>query len=104
MDLHSILYSPNAANIQVVINADELRKCFESFTEWGMQRIRESNEPTYYTREELQNLLHVSSPTLLKYREKKLIPEPVTIEGRVLYDKAAVREALNAGKLRIKNS
>ncbi len=102
MDLHTILYSPNAANIQVVINAEELRKCFEKFTDWGMKRIKERDEPTYYSREELLQLLHCSDPTLLRYRRKGIIPEPVTIEGRVLYDKAKVREAMLSGNIRLK--
>lgn len=94
MDLNAILHSPNAANIQVVINAEELRKCFEDFTAWGMERIKERDEPSYYTREELQQLLHVSSPTIINYRKKGLLPDPVVIDGRVLYDRAKVRDAI----------
>lgn len=94
MDLNTILHSPNAANIQVVINAEELRKCFEDFTAWGMERIKERDEPSYYTRDELQQLLHVSSPTIISYRKKGLLPEPVIVEGRVLYDRAKVRDAI----------
>lgn len=102
MDLHNILYSPNAANIQVVINADELRKCFEKMELNIMQRIREHDEPQYYTREQLAQLLHVSAPTIYKYRRKGLLPEPVTIDGRVLYDKAQVRRSIKNGNIRLK--
>ena len=102
MSLNDIIHSPNAANIQVVVNAEDLRKCFESFIAWGMQRIEERDEPKYYSREELAELLHVSQPTLLNYRKKGILPEPVTIEGRVLYDKAKVREAIESGNIRIR--
>lgn len=102
MDLNALMHSDNAANIQVVISAKDLRDCFESWMNFAMQKIKERDEPSYYTREELLELLHVSDPTLLKYREKGLIPNPVTIEGRVLYDKAKIREALNSGKLKMK--
>ncbi|UKK52134.1 hypothetical protein L6472_06020 [Prevotella sp. E13-17] len=99
MDLNDIMYSENAANIQVVINAADLRKCFEDFTAWGMQRIKERDEPQYYTREQLRDdILHVSDPTLLQYRKKGLIPEPTVIGRRVLYDKAKVREALQSNR------
>lgn len=102
MDLHNILYSPNAANIQVVINAEELRKCFEKMELNIMQRIREHDEPQFYTREQLADMLHVSVPTIYNYRKKGLLPEPVTIEGRVLYDKAQVRQCIESGKLRLR--
>ena len=88
----------------MVINAEDLRKCFEDFTAWGMQQIKERDEPTYYTRDEVEQLLHVTAPTLMNYRKKGLIPEPVTIEGRVLYDKAEIHKAIADNKIRIKKS
>lgn len=102
MDLHSIIYSQNAANIQVVINAAELRKCFEDLARFIMQRIQEHDEPQFYTREQLADMLHVSVPTIYNYRKKGLLPKPVTIEGRVLYDKAQVRQYIESGKLRLR--
>lgn len=102
MDLHNILYSPNAANIQVVINAEELRKCFDDLARFIMQRIQEHDEPQFYTREQLADMLHVSVPTIYNYRKKGLLPEPVTIEGRVLYEKAQVRKCIESGKLRLR--
>ncbi len=94
MDLRNILYSEDVEKIQLVVNAKDLRDLLDGAIAWGMQTIKERDEPTYYTREELQQLLHVSAPTLLSYRKKGLIPQPITIEGRVLYNKAEVREAL----------
>lgn len=102
MTLNDIIHSPNAAQIQVVINAEDLRKCFEDFTAWGMQQIKERDEPKYYTRDELEQLLHVTAPTLMHYRKKGLIPEPVTIEGRVLYNKAEIHKAIADRKVFIK--
>lgn len=102
MDLNSLMHSPDAGNIQLVISAKDLRECFESWMKFATQTIKERDEPRYYTREQLRDeVLHVSDPTLRKYREKGLIPEPVTIGGRVLYDKAEVRKALEEGKMRI---
>lgn len=102
MDLNSIIRSENAANIQLVVSAKDLRDLLDGAIKWGMKTIRERDEPTYYTREELQELLHCSAPTLLNYRRQGLIPEPVTIGGRTLYDKAKVREAMTSGKLKVK--
>lgn len=99
MDLHSIIYSDEAPNIQLVVNAKDLRDFAESIMAWGMKTIKERDEPTYYTREEMMELLHVSDPTIRDYRRKGLIPEPVTVGGRVLYDKAKVREALTKNRV-----
>lgn len=102
MDLNSIIRSEDAGNIQLVVTAKDLRDLLDGAIAWGMKTIKERDEPTYYSRDELLELLHVTDPTLLNYRKKGLIPEPVTIEGRVLYDKAKVREAMTSGKLRVR--
>ena len=104
MDLNALIYSENAANIQVVITAKDLRDFADSLIAFATKKIQEQREPTYYTREELLELLHVTDPTLNRYRERGLIPEPHKIAGgKVLYDKAKVYEALASGRLRIKN-
>ena len=94
MDLNTLIHSENAGNIQLVVNAKDLRDLLDGAIAFAMQRIKEQDEPTYYTRNELAAVLHVSQPTLLEYRKKGIIPEPVKINGRVLYDKAQVRNAL----------
>ena len=80
-----------------------MRDLLDGAMKFAMQKIKERDEPTYYTREELEQLLHVSQPTLLSYRKKGMLPEPVTIGGRVLYDKAKVREAMANGKIKVKH-
>lgn len=103
VDLNSLMHSPDAAHIQVVISAQDLRECFESWMEFATRKIKERDEPTYYTREEMLALLHVTDPTLNKYREDGLIPEPVKMAGgKVLYDKAKVREAIESGRIKIR--
>lgn len=94
MDLNTLIHSENAGNIQLVVNAKDLRDLLDGAIAFAMQRIKEQDEPTYYTRNELAAVLHVSQPTLLEYRKKGIIPEPVKINGRVLYDKAEVRNSL----------
>ena len=102
MDLNSLMHSPDAANTLLIVSAKDLKDCFESWMKFARETWKEQDEPSYYTREELLEKLHVSDPTLNNYRKKGLIPEPVTIEGRVLYDKAKVREAIEGGKIRIR--
>lgn len=104
MDLNSLIYSENAANIQVVVNAKDLRDFADRLVAFATQKIKERDEPDYYTRDELLEKLHVSDPTLRSYREKGLIPEPVTIGGRVLYDKAAILKALEERKIKIRKT
>lgn len=102
MDLNALIYSDNASNIQVVVSAKDLRDFADSLMAFATQKIKERDEPTYYTREELEELLHCSTPTLLSYRRQGLIPEPVTMGGKTLYDKAKVREAMTSGRLKVK--
>ena len=102
MDLNALIYSDNAANIQVVVSAKDLRDFADALMAFATQKIKERDEPTYYTREELEELLHCSTPTLLSYRRQGLIPEPVTMGGKTLYDKAKVREAMTSGRLKVK--
>ena len=102
MDLNNLIYSDNAANIQVVVNAKDLRDFADRLVEFAKQQIQERDEPKYYTREELEKMLHVSAPTLVAYRKKGLIPEPVVIDGKVLYNKAEVNKAIEESKVKIK--
>lgn len=104
MDLNALIYSENAANIQLVITAKDLRDFADSLMEFATQKIKERDEPTYYSREELLEVLHVTDPTLNDYRKRGLIPEPIKIAGgKVLYDKAKVLEAIESGQIRIKH-
>lgn len=94
MDLNSIIRSDNADKIQLVVSAKDLRDLLDGAIAFAKQEIQERDEPTYYTREEMLELLHCSDPTLNKYRAKGLMPEPETIGGKVLYNKGKVREAI----------
>lgn len=102
IDLNSILYSESNANVQLVVNAKDLRDFADNLIAFATKKILERDEPKYYTREELETMLHVSAPTLVSYRKKGLIPEPLTIDGKVLYDKAEVNKAIEERKVRIK--
>lgn len=102
MNLNDLMHSPDAAHIQVVISAKDLRDCFESWMNFAIDKIRERDEPSYYSREELLEVLHVTDPTLNDYRKRGLIPHPIKIGGKVLYDKAKVQEAIESGRLRLK--
>ena len=94
MDLNSLIYSENAANIQVVVNAKDLREFADNLIEFAKQEIKQREEDPYYTREQLMTMLHVTAPTLISYRKKGLIPEPIMLDGRVLYKKDEVVVAL----------
>lgn len=95
MDLNNLIYSENAGNVQLVVNAKDLRDFADNLIAFATKRIQERDEPTFYTREELAEILHISLPTLGRWREAGLIPEPVKIDGRVLYDKAKVRDLID---------
>ena len=103
MDLHTLIHSDNAANIQVVINAKDLRDFADQLMAYATTKIKERDEPEYYTRKELAKKLHVSLVTLNRWRDDGKLPQPVTIEGRVLYDKAEVRDAINSNYKALRN-
>ena len=102
MDLNSLIYSDNAANIQVVVNAKDLRDFADSLIAFAKQELKQRDENPYYTREELETMLHVSAPTLVNYRKKGLIPQPVIIDGKALFSKAEVNEAIANNKIKLK--
>lgn len=104
MDLNSIIRSDNAANIQLVVSAKDLCDLIDTAMKFARDEWKKQDEPTYYTREELREMLHVSDPTINNYRRKGLIPEPVTIEGRVLYDKAEVRQYIEKNRRKFKKT
>jgi predicted DNA-binding transcriptional regulator AlpA len=103
MDLNTIIRSDNAEHIQLVVNAKDLRDLLDGAIAFAKQQLKEANEPEYYTREELADKLHVSQVTLLSYRSKGWLPEPVKIGGRVLYDKAGVRDCLDKLPFKVAN-
>lgn len=101
--MNALVYSDNAANVQLVISAKDLREFADNLMKFATQKIKERDEPTYYTREELMQLLHITDPTLNKFRRQGLLPEPIKIAGgRTLYDKAKVREAIESGQLKVR--
>lgn len=103
MDLNSIIQSENAGSIQLVVTAKDLKDLLDGAIAWGMKTIKERDEPTFYTIEELCEVLHVSEPTLLSYRKKSLVPEPMVMDRRALFDKAEVREYFNRNKRKFRN-
>jgi len=98
MDLLTLIHSEQAGNIQLVVNAKDLCDLLDRAMEFAKREIMERDEPKFYTREELEAVLHVSAPTIYAYRQKGLLPEPEKIGGRVLYDKAKVRDMLSKSK------
>ena len=104
MDLNAIIRSEQAANIQLVVSAQDLRELIDKAIEFATKKIKERDEPSYYSREELLEVLHVTDPTLNEYRKRGLIPEPIKIAGgKVLYDKAKVLAAIESGQIKVKH-
>lgn len=99
MDLNEIIRSDNAANIQLVVNAKDLRDLLDGAIAFATTKIKQSNEPEYYTRKELAALLHISQPTIYAYRKKGMLPEPVKVGDKVLFDKAKVHEAIKRNRI-----
>ena len=95
-DLKTIMNSPQAGNTLLVVSAADLRTLLEDMMNFTIKTIKEHDEPSYYTRDELAQKLHISLVTLGRWRKEGKLPEPVTIDGRVLFDKAKVRTSLES--------
>jgi hypothetical protein len=98
MGLTELIQSKDAGNTLLVVTAADLGKLADDLIAFATQKIKEREEPDYYTRDELAAKLHVSLVTLNRWRNSGLIPEPVTIDGRVLFDKAEVRDKINGNR------
>lgn len=98
MGLTELIQSKDAGNTLLVVTAKDLGKLADDLIAFATQKIKEREEPDYYTRDELAAKLHVSLVTLNRWRNAGRIPEPVTIDGRVLFDKAEVRDTINRNR------
>ena len=98
MDLNTIIRSENAEKIQLVVNAKDLRDLLDGAMAFAMKTITERDEPDYYTRQELADKFHVSLVTLGRWVDGGKLPEPVKIDGRVLFDKAEVRDKITTDR------
>lgn len=96
LDLSSIISGKQGAQALFVVSGEDLAKFAEDIKKFCIATIKERDEPEYYTREELAEVLHVSLVTLGRWRENGLLPEPVKMDGRVLFDKAKVRDMIES--------
>lgn len=62
-----------------------------------MERQRAAEEPRFYSREEVAEILHVSLSTLWKLTTSGRISAQ-RVNGRVLYDANAIQQLVDAGK------
>lgn len=104
MDLNSIIRSDQVEKIQLVVNAKDLRDLLDGAMEFAKKEIKERDEPEYYTSKEMEALLHVTAATLIEYRKKGKLPEPVKVGRYTLYDKAEVHKAVKEGKLKVRQT
>ena len=98
LDLKQLIHSENAANIMLVVSAADLKTLLDDAINFAIKTNKEREEPSYYTRQELADKLHISLVTLNRWRDNGLLPEPVIIDRHVLYDKAKVRNTLANNK------
>lgn len=100
MDINAILQSPNAGNIQLVVNAEDLRKCFESWMDFTSQEIEKQRQPHYYTVEEVKDLFKVSTSTIYNWISAgKLHPLRIDEGSRIYFNQEEVRSMLENGTL-----
>ena len=81
-----------------------LKELMDNFAEAVAERViaklkaEDSNKPKYYTRKELCEMLHVTTPTVIELVKRGEIREK-RIGGRILYDAAEIDKAVQEQKI-----
>lgn len=93
--LHTICKTHEAGQTLLVVTAEDLREFAINLA----REVMRQNEPQYFTRKELLDLLGVSARTLWGYEDAGIITaRKVGRQNR--YDKADIYEAIENGKLK----
>ena len=93
----------NGLDILTEIRAS-LKELMENFAEAVAERViaklkaEDSNKPKYYTRKELCEMLHVTTPTVIELVKRGEICEK-RIGRRILYDAAEIDKAVQEQKI-----
>lgn len=93
-DLMNILSEESNRSTLMIVSGEDLMEFARTLINYAKDEIKEQTEPTYYTRNELSEKLHVSSVTLYRYEKLGLITGK-KINGKNLYDKKSVLELMN---------
>ena len=81
-----------------------LKELMDNFADAVAERViakmkaEEADKPKYYTRKELCELLHVTTPTVIELVKRGEICEK-RIGGRILYDAAEIDKAVQEQKI-----
>lgn len=98
IDLSILCNNRENDKIQLVVTAADLEKFASDLISADRQFVEKSLEPSYYSREELSQLLHVDKQTIQKYEERGLIKR-YKVGNRVLYNRMETIEAIASGGL-----
>ena len=63
LDINRLLQKEDRGSTLFMVSADDLKEWAESLIKDTIALVESKNEPKYYTREELSNILHVSVQT-----------------------------------------
>lgn len=88
----------SGANALLVVSSDDLKQFAESLISSTRRIVEAQYKDVYYTVDDLAKLLHVSATSIYNYiRQGKLTP--IKMEGRTLFARADVEQAMRNGKL-----
>ncbi len=95
-DITNILHSGQATII--MMSADDLRREFDRAVAKAIKDSEQQRKPTYLTRKQVMELLHISNGTFYNYMKKgKLKPVYIGEEPRFIEDD--IHAAMRTGKL-----
>lgn len=88
----------SGVNALLVVSSDDLKQFAESLISSTRRIVEAQYKDVYYTIDELAKLLHVSETSIYNYiRKGKLTP--IKMEGRTLFARADVEQAMRNGTL-----
>lgn len=93
-NLMNILANESDRSMLMIVSGEDLMEFATALINFAKKEIKEQTEPSFYTRGELAEKLHVSVVTLYRYERDGKLAAPKKINGRLLYDKADVLRML----------
>ncbi len=97
--LRRVFMSDRRETTVIMISAEDLRYELDRAIEYALHAAEQQRKPTYLTRKQVMELLHISNGTFYSYIKKGKL-NPVYIGKEPRFIEADVHEAVRSGKLR----
>ena len=101
-NIQALLNSQSGQQTLVMMTGEQLQKLIDDVRNDTRRIVEEQFQPSYYTAEELMELLDVSRSTINKWMSSGKIcgyKMDDSQQGKLYFDKAEIRDAMKKGRL-----